>query len=399
MAIPDFFPTFPVALNLLTATGLILIAGLLGARLVTRLASVPAIIGYVLAGFLIGPGALNFINVSDLNDLGLLVDFALGMVVFELGRRLDYKWLLHEKWLLISGVLISASIFFGLFSLLTAFGVSKLIAGMAAAFGMATSPAVTLNIVRETKAEGQVSERMLNIVAIGNSLAFIVFTVCLSALHVEYRTDWTTFVLHPLYLVVGSIALGWIGGRLLIYFSQWLGRDSEKQRIALFALIAGTIGIAVMFKLSTLIALLALGIASRNYDREHAIVEPDFGQFSSLFYVVLFVFAGANLELFHLREYWLIVLLFIGARLAISIFLSTALSSFNGLTVRKGALLGLGLVPMSGVAIILMQRSAAVYPEFGAQLSALMVSVLAILEILGPICTRYALVKSGEAKV
>jgi Kef-type K+ transport system membrane component KefB len=295
-------------------------------------------------------------------------------------------------------VVISISIFFGLFGLLTAFGVNKLVAIMAAALGMATSPAVALNVVHDIKAEGQVSERMLNIIAIGNSLGFIVFTMCLSALHVEYRAGWATFVFHPLYLIVGSIALGWLAGRLLIPFSRWLGRDSEKQRIALLALIAATIGIAAMFKLSALIALLALGIASRNHDHEHAIVEPDFRPFGSLLYVVLFVFAGASLEPSHLREYWLVVALFIGARLAIAIFLGAAFSSLNGLTVRKGALLGLGLVPMSGVAIVLMQRATGMYPEFGAQLSALMLSVLMVLEILGPICTRYALVASGEAK-
>jgi Kef-type K+ transport system membrane component KefB len=398
MSIPSFFPTLPNALNLLTAIGVILIAGLLGGRLVTRFLSIPAIIGYVLAGLLIGPGGFNLISTADLNDIGLLVDLAIGMVVFELGRRIDYKWLLREKWLFATGLIISVSIFVALFGLLTAFGVSKLVASMVAAISMATSPAVTLNVVRESKAEGQVSERMLNIVAIGNSLAFIVFTMCLSALHVEYSADWTTFIFHPLYLIAGSIAIGWAAGRLLIYFSHWLGRDIQNQRIAFFALIAATVGIASMFQLSALIALLVFGITSRNDDHEHAVVEPDFSQFSGLLYVVLFIFAGASLQLGHLREFWLIALAFIAVRLAITVFWSAAFSSLNGLSVRKGALLGLGLLPMSSAAILLTQRATVMYPEFGAQLSALMLSVLAIVEILGPICTRFALVASGEAK-
>src|SRR5437899_898063 len=130
MPIPSFFPAMPAALDLLTATGLILIAGLLGARLLTWIFPVPAIIGYVLAGSLIGPGGLNLINATDLNDIGLLVDFALGMVIFELGRRLDYQWLSREKWLAITALAISVSTFVGLFALLTAFGVGKLVASM-----------------------------------------------------------------------------------------------------------------------------------------------------------------------------------------------------------------------------------------------------------------------------
>jgi hypothetical protein len=85
-------------------------------------------------------------------------------------------------------------------------------------------------------------------------------------------------------------------------------------------------------------------------------------------------------------------------RLAIMLFLGTAFSQLNGLTVRKGALLGLGLLPMSGVAIVLMERATTIYPGFGAQLTALMLSVLAVTELLGPICTRFALVASGEVE-
>lgn len=394
----SFFPTLPDTLNLLTATGTILITGIFCARLATRFLAVPALTGYVLAGLLIGPSGFNLLSEGNLNDFALLIHLAIGMVVFELGRRLDYKWLLHEKWLLITAITISACVFFGLFTLLVYLGVGKLVASMTAALGMASSPAVTLNVVRESKAEGQVSERMLNIVAISNSLSFIIFTMGLSALHVEYRADWTMFVLHPLYLIVGSVALGWIAGRLLILFSQWLGRDIQNQRLALFALIAITVGAAAMLKLSALIALLVFGIASRNYDYRHAVVEPDFGQFSSLLYALLFIYSGAQLELVHLREFWLIALYFVGLRLAITVFLGTGFSQLNGLTARKGALLGLGLLPMSGVAIVLMERATTIYPGFGEQLAALMLSVLAITELIGPICTRFALVASGEVE-
>ena len=68
------------------------------------------------------------------------------------------------------------------------------------------------------------------------------------------------------------------------------------------------------------------------------------------------------------------------------------------MTWRKGALLGVALTPLSGFKIVLVQQAAGFYPQFGAQLSALMVSILVILEIVGPICTRFALVVSGEAK-
>ncbi len=394
----SIFPGMPDSLNTLTAIGFILVAGILGARLMTRLLPVPAITSYVLTGLLIGPAGLNLLNTGALSSLAPLIDLTLGLVVFELGRRIDYKWLVKEKWLLITGIGMSVGIFFALFFVLTSLDVNHLVASMAAAIGMASSPAVALNIVHELKAEGQVSERMLNIIAISNSLAFIVFTMSLSALHLEYRSDWRILVFHPLFLVLGSGLLGWVAGRLVIYISEWLGREHQGQRIILFALIAATVGAASMFKLSALIALLVFGITSRHRDRGYAIVEPDFSQFSGLLYAILFVSAGAQLELAHLREYWLVVVCFIGIRLAVSLTFGALLAPMNGLSVRKGSLLGLSLLPMSGVAIVLVKNATGLYPEFGALLSALLLSVLAVLEIAGPICTRFALILSGEAK-
>ncbi|WP_394780453.1 cation:proton antiporter, partial [Undibacterium sp.] len=188
------FPVMPEALNTLTAIGFILIAGIIGAKLMTRLLPVPTITSYVLTGLLIGPAGLNLLNTGALESLAPLIDLTLGLVVFELGRRIDYKWLVKEKWLLVTGIAISVAIFFALYLLLTMLGIPQLVASMAAAIGMASSPAVALNIVHELKAEGQVSERMLNIIAISNSLAFIVFTMSLSALHLEYSSDWRILV-------------------------------------------------------------------------------------------------------------------------------------------------------------------------------------------------------------
>lgn len=394
----SFLPALPAALNVLTAIGLILISGIVGAHLVTRLLPVPAITGYVLTGLLIGPAGLNLIDAGLLDQLSLLADLALGLVLFELGRRVDYRWLLREKRLLATGIVISLSTFVALFWLLTWFGIGPLLAGMVAAIGMATSPAVTLNVVREVKAEGQVSERLLNIVVIGNVLAFVGFSMGLSGLHLEYQAGWHSYLLQPVYLFGGSVMLGWLAGRLLIWLGQWLGRDNQAQLILMLALIAATAGSAMMFKLSALIALLAFGIASRSHGRQHTVVEPDFSQFSALLYVLLFVFAGAKLELRHLRELAPLALSFIALRFAVTVFFTTALAHVNGLTARKGVLLGLGLMPLSGFKIILVQQAAGLYPEFGAQLSALIASILVILEIAGPLCTRYALFASGEAK-
>lgn len=394
----DFLPSIPNSLNLLTAISLLLVTGILGARLLTRALPVPTITGYVLTGLIIGPAVFGFVSTAALDRIGLLVDLALGVVLFELGRRVDSQWLLREKRLLITGVVISLATFGALYWLLSWFGFGSLVASMGAAIGMATSPAVALSVARETKAEGQLTERMLNIVAIGNVFSFVGFSMGLSVLHLEYDAGWHSYVLHPLYLFIGSVLLGWIASRLLIHLGAFIGRDSQAQLVLTIALIAATVGVATMLKLSALIALLAFGIAIRSRNPKHAVVESDFGPFNALLYVFLFVFAGAKLELRYFIEMAPIVFAFVALRFAVTILFTTTLSSFNGMSVRKGVLLGVSLIPLSGFKVIMVQHAAGFYPQFSGQLAALMVSILVILEIIGPICTRYALVASGEAK-
>ena len=73
---------------------------------------------------------------------------------------------------------------------------------------MATSPAVVLLTVQDLKAEGQVTERALNLVALNSLVASILVTILLASVHFEVGLDIDRAFLHPLYLFLGSLALG-----------------------------------------------------------------------------------------------------------------------------------------------------------------------------------------------
>jgi ABC-type transporter Mla maintaining outer membrane lipid asymmetry permease subunit MlaE len=65
--------------------------------------------------------------------------------------------------------------------------------------------------------------------------------------------------------------------------------------------------------------------------------------------------------------------------------------------VRKASLVALALAPMSGIAIVLTHETVRLYPQFGASLAAVMVSAIALMELLGPLLAHFALVRAGEA--
>jgi hypothetical protein len=64
---------------------------------------------------------------------------------------------------------------------------------------------------------------------------------------------------------------------------------------------------------------------------------------------------------------------------------------------RKASLLALALMPMSGVALILVRDMSALFPGLGSSLAAVVVSAIVMLEVLGAAAAYFALVRAGEA--
>jgi hypothetical protein len=75
-----------------------------------------------------------------------------------------------------------------------------------------------------------------------------------------------------------------------------------------------------------------------------------------------------------------------------------ALIPGSGLKARQGLMLALALTPMSGLAVILLQDTQSLFPEFGRTLAGLVLPAVVLLEIAGPIFTQLALKWAGEAR-
>lgn len=68
----------------------------------------------------------------------------------------------------------------------------------------------------------------------------------------------------------------------------------------------------------------------------------------------------------------------------------------SGLNLRRAALLAVGMSPISAVALVMMQGTGSIYPDFGARLAATVFAAIVLLEILGPLATQWALQRAGE---
>ena len=392
-----FLPDLASAAAQLPWYALLLLAAALAGETVQRWLRLPRLLGWIAVGAALGPHALGALDEDALEVLRPLLDFAVGMVLFELGQRVDLSWLRRNPWLLATSVLESGLAFGAMFVVLLAVDAQPLIAAAAAAIGISTAPAVVLTVTRELRAQGQVAERALLLTALNSAYAFVAVSVLLAWLAREYSGDWRAVLLHPLYLIFGSTVLAALFAAATLALLRLLGRRHDAQFLCVVALVALAVWASATLNLSVALALLAFGAITRIYDRRRLFVSLEFGRLGRILLILLFAITAAKLE-------WGLVPagaaaggVLVAARFAgkgLGVF---ALAPASGLPLRKASLLALALTPMSGLAIVLMHDTARLYPQFGPALAAIVVSAIAMLELLGPLLTHFALTRAGEA--
>jgi Kef-type K+ transport system membrane component KefB len=392
-----FFPEMPPRLNQALLLGVLLvIGGGLGA-LVQRF-RLPAVFGYVLAGFVVGPMALDLPVRPLLEEARLIVDVAVGLVLFELGRRLDLQWLRRDPSLWIAAAGESTLCFVVATGALILFGFPPIHAAMAGAIGVATSPAVVWLVTNDERAQGQVTERCLNLVAVNTLAAFLLTTMLVAMVHLEYRANWLTVLLHPLYLLLGSLAIGVATGFALTYAATALARRADVHFVLIAAAVLIAVGAATALKLSVFIALISVGATVRNVPRRFALMEFDLGGGARVLYILLFVITGAQTSFAVLQTAGGAALVYVLARAAgkwLGVMVAAPLSP---LPWRQTAYLGLTLMPMSGMALLLMHDIAMRYPEFGSQLASVLLAAIVVFELIGPLLMQWALRLAGDVK-
>src|SRR5689334_14509335 len=100
----SFLPHWPFVPDAVFWAGLALfVAGLLG-ELCYRAWRLPRISGYAVIGLVAGASGFGAIDAGVGGTLRLLLDVALGLLLFELGSRLDLRWIRRNPWLVASSL-------------------------------------------------------------------------------------------------------------------------------------------------------------------------------------------------------------------------------------------------------------------------------------------------------
>lgn len=386
------------AMNVLLVFGVLLAFGVLGGLLAARVRWLPTITGFMALGLAVGPSGIGLLSKEALDGARVLVDIALGLILFQLGVTL-HPWIaLRNRALVVTSLVEGGATFGVILALMLWIGSPALVAVLAAAIAVSSSPAVLMHVAHELHAQGPTVDAAEALVAMNNVLAFLLFSLALPfALH-QSEVALGTALLLPAYQALGAIAVS-VGVAWVVTRIALLTRADEHH--LRFALVVGAVmlslGLAVALKVSSLFASLALGIACRWLQGSSRLTRVKFGGGADVFFIILFVFAGANLHVHEMVTYAPVALTFVLARSAAKAASVYGCGVAFGHPHRESISAGLLLLPMAGLAIGLVQTTSGLLPELGVQVSTLVLAAVALFETIGPPIAAFALRLSGDA--
>lgn len=373
----------------------LVVGGSLG-ELVFRVAGLPRILGYSAVGMVIavvGQGAGEYYLGGVLR---VIVDLALGLLLFELGSRVNLRWLRTNPGLLFTSLAEALLSFLAVFAALRFMGLSLNVALTCATLTMATSAAVIGRVASELHSAGQVTERMVILTAMNTLIAVLLHKLIISWLHLDTAGDWMLAITQPLYTFGGSILVAALLCGLVAWIARRLDLRDENSVLLLLGLIMLALTVARMFNLSTLLVPLLAGVLLRNTSNRPWVWSRHFGTAGGVLVLMLFVIVGASWSVHSLLVGGVAAMVLLLVRTAVKGLVITAGARWSGISLRQSLALTMALTPLSGTALVLLADLQISHPGFAPQVAPIIFSAIAIMELLGPIVVQWALRLSGE---
>jgi Kef-type K+ transport system membrane component KefB len=204
--------------------------------------------------------------------------------------------------------------------------------------------------------------------------------------------------LYPLaWQLTGSVALGFLVGLML---AGWASRITEQGEMLI--LMAGSVllcvGVARILDLSALIASLAVGGTMVNLHARSRRLFSALSRTDPPFYAIFFVIAGADLDVSLVPTMGVLGAYYLFAR-AVGKFAGARIGArWLGLNPVVQRLLGFGLMAQAGLAVGLVLTIDRRFPDYATVVTTVVLSSVVIYEMIGPISTKFAIIRSGEAR-
>jgi Kef-type K+ transport system membrane component KefB len=401
-------PHAPGGLWVIAAIGFLLLAGTITSELLEYV-GLPHITGYLLAGLVAGPHALDIVDAPTVETLAPVNTLALSLIALAGGAELDLgevrKGIRNLGWALLAQFTFNLIGAAGTFLAMRRFipfvqelpvGPLVGVAILWAVLATPRSPSATLGVLSQTRAAGPLASFTLAFV-----MTCDVFVIALVALAmgvarplVDASASFSSTAFVALgHEIFGSVALGTTLGLVLAAYLRIVNRQ---MLLILLALGFGASMVIDYLQFDPLMTFMVAGIVVRNMSGQGKRLVASIEQTGSIVYVVFFATAGAHLDLPLLRVMWPVALALTGSRALVTWLASRAAGALaqGPAVLRRWS--WAGLVSQAGLTLGLSVLIAREFPTFGDAFRSLAVATVALNEMAGPILFKLALDRSGE---
>ncbi len=396
--------------------GLILLTGFIFAEILKRL-GFPKVTGYILAGVFLNPQLFGILPPDFSKNTDIVVNIALAFITFSVGGTLQWDSIkksgrsllfitvfeAETAFLLVAVSFFVVSHYFLHLPLFGSMAASAAFALLIAIFASPTDPSATLAVIEEYKTKGPVSRMVMGVAAFDDTvgiLNFSVFTAIAIAIMGGSGRGWEHAVLMPLYAIFGAVALGIFLGLALNLVNKVLVKESEGTLfVVVTSFIVFSFGLAQLIHVDMLLTAMSFGAFVVNFNPLQKKIFFILENYTiELIFLLFFTVSATSLDFHVLATSWPLIIVFVIFR-ALGKYSGTYMGGhFTNTSGEVKKYTAFGLLPQGGIVIgmSLMIKNMDGIGVFSDMIISIVIGATIIHEILGPLSSKYGLLKAGE---
>lgn len=412
--------------NTLVSLGFLLLIAFSTGELLRRV-GLPALLGYIVTGIVLGPGAAELLGVDVpwtiitdevMADMGLVNVLVVGVIGLLAGvkfraRDLAGEWrvvvLLTAAMLVtivpltIAGVLFIGQLFPGSLAFITeqSFVDQFVIAALFGIIAFGLSPSTTVAMIQELRARGPLSTMVLGVVLLSGVVLFSLFTLALTLARNVIGPEtltWAMFLgLIPLVLLdlVIALLLGVVVGVATVLYLRYVGKENLLFTVGLILLAYYA---SQRLGVEALLVFLTAGVFVQNASEQGEELLAGLGKIGLPVFIVYFATVAASLDLVVALTYLPLVLVLMVTR-GLGLWAAT---HWGGRKLTDNGAMYEGLwgnfIAQDAVVLVLAGLVALQFPEWGGSFQNVVMTTVIVYLIVGPVWLKFGLDKAGETQ-
>jgi len=393
--------------HILAFIGASLLFSLLTGRGAT-LIRVPLIIGYIIAGAILGPAIIGFVSDKQVNSLAFVNTLTLSLIGFNVGSELRFTELrkMGKKIMIIT--VFEASVAFLITGIATAVALKSIPMGIIyGALACATAPAGTIDVIRQYQAKGELTSTLFAVMGLDDIYALILYSLGIPLAGImlgSHEVSVPVALMGALRDIGLELGFGAAIGYLMVYLGRFIHEQSLFLIYSLGALFV-MCALASVYNISPILLTMSAAIVMTN---RNGIVTRKLAQaltqWSPPVYLMFFVLLGSRLDFGIIASYAILIIAYIIFRTLGKFGGAYYGSKLAGASPKVQNYLGFTLLSQAGVAIGLSLGAANILSSMKMELQAkqvisVMTASTFLIMLIGPVLVKYGLSKAGELTV